>query len=139
MATNPLNRRPSTNTGQIRSAPTGGEENDAKPANGIPIESPELFPVCVRRQIGVEQSDQPEDCDHPAVGTILAHSGAQISGAEERDAGQHKEYDRKRNQGRVGEEGSKASPTEDGKAEIGKGRYRGDEAQSRCKRHGRLA
>jgi hypothetical protein len=38
----------------------GGEENDAEPANGIPIESPELLPVCVRRQIGVEQPDQPE-------------------------------------------------------------------------------
>jgi hypothetical protein len=26
---------------------TGGKENDVKPANGIPVESPELFPVSV--------------------------------------------------------------------------------------------
>jgi hypothetical protein len=30
---------------------TGAEENDAKPANGISIESTELLPVSVRRQI----------------------------------------------------------------------------------------
>ena len=30
---------------------TGGEENDAKPANGIPIEDPELLPISVGRQI----------------------------------------------------------------------------------------
>lgn len=42
MATNPLNRSQSTVTGQIRSAPAGSEENDAKPANGIALESPEL-------------------------------------------------------------------------------------------------
>jgi hypothetical protein len=35
-----------------------GEQKDAEPANGIPIESPELLPVCVRRQIGGEQPDQ---------------------------------------------------------------------------------
>ena len=38
----------------------GSEENDAKPANGIPIESPELLPVCVRRQIRVEQPISPK-------------------------------------------------------------------------------
>jgi hypothetical protein len=56
----------------------GSEENDAKPANGISIESPELLPVCIRRQIGVEQPDHAEGCDHPAVGTILARTEAQI-------------------------------------------------------------
>jgi hypothetical protein len=37
----------------------------------LAIKSPELFPVCVRRQIGVEQPDQPEGDNDPAVGTIL--------------------------------------------------------------------
>src|SRR5207245_2088008 len=93
---------------------TGGGENDTEPANGISIESPELLPVCKRRQIGVEQPDQPEGCDHPAVGTILAHTGAQISATEECDAGQHEKCDREGNQARVGEESSNP-PAEDGK------------------------
>jgi hypothetical protein len=105
----------------------GGEENDAKPANCIPIESPELLPVIVRRQIGVEQPDQPEGCDYPAVGTILAHAGAQISATESSNARKHEKGDREGNQGWVGEEGSKPAPGEDGEAEIGKGRYDGDE------------
>jgi hypothetical protein len=37
MATNPLNRWPSTNTGQNPQRTPGGEENDAKPANGIDV------------------------------------------------------------------------------------------------------
>jgi hypothetical protein len=105
----------------------GSEENDAKPANGIPIESPELLPVCVRRHIGVEQPDQPEGYDDPAVGTILAHTGAQISATENSYARQHEKCDRDGNQGRVGEESSKTAPAEDGEPEIGKGRYNGDE------------
>jgi hypothetical protein len=87
----------------------GSEENDAKPANGVPIESPELLPVCVRRQIGIEQSEQPEGDDASAVGTILAHAGAKISSTENGNARQHEKCDREGNQGRVGEEGSKPS------------------------------
>jgi len=65
---------------------TGSEENDAKSANGIPIESPELPPVSVSRQISGKQPDQSEGSGDPAVGTILAHTGAQISTTENRDA-----------------------------------------------------
>src|SRR4051812_30942061 len=67
----------------------GGEENDAKPANCIPIESPELLPVCVGLQIGVEQTDQPEGTDYPAVGTIIAHAGAEVSATENSNARKH--------------------------------------------------
>jgi hypothetical protein len=119
------------------------------------------FPVCVRRQIGVEQPDQPESCYHPAVATILArtgaqisatensyhpavatilaHTGAQISATENSYARQHEKGDREGNQGRVREEGSKPSSAEDGEAEIGKGRYDGDEHQSGCGHHGHQA
>ena len=38
-----------------------------------------------------------------------------------------KSRDRKGNQGRVGEEGGKPAPAEDGEPEIGKGRHNGDE------------
>ena len=37
---------------------TGSEENDAKPANGIAVDGPELLPVRVGRQISVQQPDQ---------------------------------------------------------------------------------
>lgn len=53
-------------------ASTGGEKKDAKPADGIPVEGPEPFPVCVGRQIGSQQPNKPEGHDDPAVGTILA-------------------------------------------------------------------
>jgi len=52
---------------------TGREENDAKPANGIAVEGPELLPVRVGWQIGVQQSDQRKSDDDPAVATILAY------------------------------------------------------------------
>jgi hypothetical protein len=97
------------------------EESNAKPANGIPVESPELLPVCVRRNIGAEQPDQPEGCDHPAVAAMLAHTRAQISATENGNARQHEKCDREDNQGRMGEESSKASAAEDGEAEIRKG------------------
>jgi len=122
MATNPLNRWPSTKTGQIRSAPPAAK-NDAKPANGIAVEGPEPNPVCVGRYIGVQQPDQREGYDDPAVGTILPLAGAQVPVTEERYAGQHEERDRKGNQGRVREEGGKSAPAKDGEPEIGKGRH----------------
>ena len=36
---------------------TGREERDAKPANRITIEGPELFPVGIGREIGAQQPD----------------------------------------------------------------------------------
>jgi hypothetical protein len=105
----------------------GSEENDAKPANGIAIESPELLPVYLRRQISGQQPDQPERCDHPSGGHDPRAHRAQISAAENSNARQHEKYDREGNQRRVGEEGSKPSPAEDREAEIGKGAYDGDE------------
>ena len=70
---------------------TGGEENDAKPANGIPIEGPEPRAVRLGRQIGDQQPDQREGDDDPAVAAILAHPRTQISATEEGYASQHEE------------------------------------------------
>jgi hypothetical protein len=102
------------------------EENDTKPADSITVEGPEPFPVCVGRQISGQHPDQPESYDDPAIGTILAHAGAQISATEERDARQGEEYDCKSNQGGMGKEGGKPTPTEDGESEISKSRHNGD-------------
>jgi hypothetical protein len=57
---------------------TNGEQNDAQPSNSVPVEGPEILPVCVRRQIRDQQPDEREGRDDPAVGTILALAGAQI-------------------------------------------------------------
>ncbi|MGI8570927.1 MAG: hypothetical protein ACR2KT_18740 [Methylocella sp.] len=52
---------------------TGRRESDAKPADGIAVEGPELLPVRIGRQKGGEQPDQRKGCDDPAVAAILAH------------------------------------------------------------------
>ena len=101
---------------------TGGEQNDAEPANAIPVEDPEPLAVGIGRQIGGQHPDQTKGRDDPSVGSILALAGAEIAAAEERDAGQHEEGARKRNQRRVGEEAGKPAPAEDREPEIGEGR-----------------
>jgi hypothetical protein len=73
-----------------------------------------------------EPPSRAEGYDDPAVCTILAHAGAQISATEERDARQGEEYDCKSNQGGMGKEGGKPTPTEDGESEISKSRHNGD-------------
>src|SRR5262249_44846091 len=118
---------------------TGGEENHAKPPNGISVEGPHVGAVRVGRQIGEQKPDHPKGREHPAVPSILALAGTEISAAEQRDARQHEPHDRKRDQRRVGEEGGKAAPAEDRKPEIGKAPYDGDECDSRRGRHGGLA
>jgi hypothetical protein len=106
---------------------TRRKENDAKPTNSVPVEDPEPLPIRVGRKIGEQQPNQREGRDDPAVGTILAFAWAQISATEERYAGQHEDYDRKGDSGWVGEEGLKPAPAKDRQAEIGKGRYYGEE------------
>jgi hypothetical protein len=87
----------------------GGEEHDAEPAHGVTVERPKVDAVGVCRQIGLQQPDQSESCDHPAVVTVLAFAGTEISAAEQRNTGEHEEHDRKRDQGRMREEGGKAA------------------------------
>jgi hypothetical protein len=74
----------------------------------------------------LQQPDQSESCDHPAVATVLAFAGTEISAAEQRNTGEHEEHDRKRDQGRMREEGGKAAEAKDGKAEVGKGPHDGE-------------
>jgi hypothetical protein len=105
----------------------GGEENDAKPANGIPVDCPKLNPVGIGRQVAGQQTYQREGNNDPAVRTILAFTGAEISAAEEGYARHHESCGRKGNQGRVGEEGLKPAPAKDSQPEISKGRHHGDE------------
>jgi hypothetical protein len=58
---------------------TGGEEHDAEPAKGIPVERPEPPAIGGGRQIASQQSNQREGDEDPAIATILALPGAQIS------------------------------------------------------------
>ena len=92
------------------------------------------FRSVVGRQIGVQQPDQPEGCDDPAVAAILAHPWAQIPASEKRYAGHREDRDRERDERRVGEEGGKPAPAEDGQAEIDSGAAN-DERQSDGWRH----
>ena len=54
---------------------TGGEESDAKPPNGIPVERPEPNSVRVRRQIAGKQPYNAEGSKDPAIGAILRIPG----------------------------------------------------------------
>jgi hypothetical protein len=65
------------------------EHHDAEPASRISIERPEAASIGVGRQVTVEQADEREGDEDPAVGSILAFTGAQVAATEERDAGQH--------------------------------------------------
>ena len=100
---------------------TSGKESDAKPANGIPVERPDLLPVRVGRQIGGQQPDYREGDEDPAVSTVLTLAGAQIPATEKGRTRHHEDCDRQSYSGRVGEEGGKTAPAEDGEAEICKG------------------
>jgi hypothetical protein len=87
------------------------KENDANPANCICVENPEPLPVCVGRKISIQQPDQHERYEDPAVGAIFAFAGVQISATEQRHSGKHKECDRKDNSGRMGEKSGSSAPT----------------------------
>src|SRR5215831_6640193 len=115
---------------------TGGEENHAKPPNGISVEGPHVGAVCVGRQIGEQKPDHPKGREHPAVPSIFALARTEISAAEKGDAHQREANDRKGNQRRVGEEGGKAAPAEDREPEIGKACHYGDECHFERGRHG---
>src|SRR4029077_1948139 len=52
---------------------TSREENDAKAADGIAIERPELLPVRPGRQKGGDQPDQRKGYYDPAVAAVLPH------------------------------------------------------------------
>ncbi len=106
---------------------TDGEENNAKPANGLSIESPEIRSVCVGWQVGGQQPDQREDDNDPAVCSILAFARAHVTATEDRYARDHEGRDREGGQGRLGKKGSEPAKAEDGESEIGKGPHQGDE------------
>jgi hypothetical protein len=117
----------------------GGEEHDAKPAKGIPVQRPEPLAIGVGRQIASQQADQREDDEDPAVATILALARAQVAATEERYASQDEECDRQGDPGRVCEEGRRSTPSEDSEAEVGQGPDDGDSCQSGGGRHGLIA
>ena len=108
---------------------TGNEEHDTKPASCVAVDGPQLLPVRVGWQIGVEQSEQQKGHEDPAVATILAHTRAQISASEERYPSHYEDRNRERDESRVGEKGSKPASAEHGQAKIGSGAYN-DERQS---------
>ena len=108
--------------------PAGGEENDAEPANGLPVDGPECLAVGVGRQIGGEQPDHRERGDDPAVAAILALAGAQIAFTEECRGGERDENDREADQRRMGEECGKSARADDRQPEIAEGRRNRDES-----------
>src|SRR5438270_8891308 len=118
MATSPLNRRPSTKTGQIRSAPPAAKRKTPSQRTESPVERPDLVSIRVGGQICAQYPDQAEGDKDPAVAAILAFARAQISTSEERGANQETGGNRKGDPGRMGEEGSKARTASPRKARV---------------------
>src|SRR4029453_3290725 len=108
---------------------TGNEEHDTKPANCVAVDGPQLLPVRVGWQIGVQQSEQRKGYEDPPVATILAHTRAQIAASEEGCPSHYEDRNRERDESRVREKGSGPAPAEHGQAKIGSGAYN-DERQS---------
>src|SRR3984893_2837539 len=118
MATSPLNRWPSTNIGQIRSAPPAAKrttpsqrmvspsrvQNPARSVHaGRKASSSPISAKTTMTQRSARSSRTPE-LRFPPLKSITPDST--------------KKSDRKNNQGRVGEEGGKPAPAEDGEPEI---------------------
>ena len=61
----------------------GREKHNAQPAHGLAIERPEPDAVRVGRQVRIDETDQAERRDDPAVGAILALARAQIACTEQ--------------------------------------------------------
>src|SRR5262249_12102951 len=59
-----------------------GEKGNAKPANRISVERPEIPTVGVGRQVSLQQPDHPERCEHPAIAPVLAFARTEVSAAE---------------------------------------------------------
>jgi hypothetical protein len=114
------------------------EEENAKPANRVPVERPDLVSIRVGGQICDQQSDQTEGDKDLAIAAILALARAQISASEERGASQETGDNRKGDPGRMGEEGGKAAPAENREPEKGNRPSYRDERQPWSDRHGRV-
>ncbi len=114
---------------------TGCEEKDTKPANRVAVDGPEVLPVRVGWQVNVQQPDQDNGYDDPAVATILTHTRAEISSGEKRCARQREECDRESDQCRVGEEGREPAPAEHGQAKLGSGAYSDESQPLGCYHH----
>src|SRR5262245_36745098 len=117
---------------------SGRKKKHADPADTIAVECPERNPVRVSRQISSKQSDYRKGRNDPAIGTILANPGTQISARKDRSACQGKECYRKGGERLMKKEGSKPAFADDGKAEIC-GSTHGDEGQpENCRCHSLL-
>jgi hypothetical protein len=90
---------------------TDGEKNDAKPADGVAIDRPEVDPVIVGRQLSGQQSDYRKGGDDPAVAAILTDPRADVSAREEGNASHYEEYDRERDQGRTRKKRCRPAPS----------------------------
>ena len=59
----------------------GGEQNDPEPADGVAINGPKLVPVGVGREESLQQPDRSERRKDPAIASILAYAGGNLSAA----------------------------------------------------------
>ena len=71
-----------------------GEKDKAEPAYGLAVERPEIEPVGVGRQKAGDDSEDAQDGDHPAIGSILANAGAEMASSEQASARQSEQNEK---------------------------------------------
>src|SRR5262249_14775957 len=98
------------------------------------IKGPKVNPVRIGGQIRGKEPKQRQGPNDPAVGTVLAHAGAQISPGKSRRDSHQKKRGGERGQGGGRKESRKSAFAEDGEGEIA-GRAQKNEAQADTKLH----
>ena len=104
-----------------------GEKSHANPANGIPIDGPKPLAVCVRGEVGDQDCNHAEGCEHPAVRPILLFAGTDICAGKKRDDSQRNRSNRQGNKSRMREEDGKSTPAENSETKLEEHRYDCDE------------
>src|SRR5437764_7204939 len=112
IATKPLKRLPSTNTGQIRNAPPAAKSTPPSQR----IVSPSIVHSSLRSVYAGRYAFRnpiiPNTGQHPTVAATLAHAGTKISSSEKRHTREREQHNHKHYQCRVREERPETTPTQ---------------------------
>ena len=100
---------------------TGGKQDHPEPTDSIAVDDPDPLPVRPCRQKSLEQPDQGENGDDPAVLAVLADSGTQVSAGKRRSGAQYGEDSRQRGQRRLRKESRDAASAENREPKIDPG------------------
>src|ERR1700722_4341445 len=82
----------------------GRIKENTEPAHAFAAEGEEIDPICIGREIGVEDTEHAERGEHPTIGTIFPDAGADMALAEQSCDPERDRDSADRNQRRIGKE-----------------------------------